>query len=140
MQSDSKNCQPLTYEGKAEPVACAAWTSVPKEPTELMLIAGCEANPTEWNKGTPDTFPTSVAKSIWDAMLYHAPRLPAQPAPAVEREAIEALRGEMFAEWDAGARVFATDKIAPEDRAVAQGMQKAFDAILALLPQKSTIP
>lgn len=45
---------------------------VPKEPTEAMIIAGCENNPTQWNEGTDLDFAADVANDVYRAMVSAA--------------------------------------------------------------------
>jgi hypothetical protein len=68
-------------EGRAEEFANGALTAalavdgvalVPKEPTEAMIIAGCENNPTQWNEGTDLGFAADVANDVYRAMLAAA--------------------------------------------------------------------
>lgn len=58
---------------QAEP----GYVVVPLTPTEEMIIAGCEANPTEWNEGTDLCFASDVANDVYRAMVHAA-----LPAPA----------------------------------------------------------
>lgn len=46
---------------------------VPREPTEAMIEAGVDFNPTAWTEDTDRGFPQDVARSIWAAMLSAAP-------------------------------------------------------------------
>jgi len=43
-----------------------------REPTQGMIIAGDEANPTEWNYGTDPTFISDVSNDIYRAMINNA--------------------------------------------------------------------
>lgn len=45
---------------------------VPKEPSEAMIIAGCENNPTQWDEGTDDGFAADVANDVYRAMVSAA--------------------------------------------------------------------
>lgn len=45
---------------------------VPKEPTEAMIEAGCENNPTQWNEGTDLGFAADVANDVYRAMIAAA--------------------------------------------------------------------
>lgn len=45
---------------------------VPKEPTQEMIIAGCENNPTQWNEDTDDGFAADVANDVYRAMVSAA--------------------------------------------------------------------
>jgi hypothetical protein len=45
---------------------------VPREPTEAMIIAGCENNPTQWNEGTDLGFAADVANDVYRAMITAA--------------------------------------------------------------------
>lgn len=45
---------------------------VPVEPTEEMIIAGCEANPTLFVHGTERGFPADVAHDVYRAMIAAA--------------------------------------------------------------------
>lgn len=40
-----------------------------REPTQKMEIAGCEANPTEWNDPTDEIFIADVTKKVYQAMI-----------------------------------------------------------------------
>ncbi len=54
----------------------SGWRSVPIEPTEEMIIAGDEANPTEWNDGTDALFGSEVVADVYAAMISAAPEVP----------------------------------------------------------------
>lgn len=49
---------------------------VPRKPTEKMIEAGCEYNPTQFNEGTPDGFLADVANDVYVAMVRASPALP----------------------------------------------------------------
>lgn len=42
---------------------------VMREPTEKMTMAGCECNPTQWNKNTDLGFAADVANAVWIYMI-----------------------------------------------------------------------
>ncbi len=42
---------------------------VPKVPTQEMVEAGVEHNPTSWTSDTDDGFPTEVVHEVWAAMI-----------------------------------------------------------------------
>ena len=48
------------------------WVMVPKEPSEAMIEAGCDNNPTQWNEGTDLGFAADVANDVYRAMLSAA--------------------------------------------------------------------
>lgn len=54
----------------------AGFKLVPINPTEKMIVAGAEANQTQWSDETPDTFSSDVANDVYRAMVYavEAPR------------------------------------------------------------------
>jgi len=70
-------CQAHTYRDDALNALTAALAVdgvalVPKEPTQAMIIAGCENNPTQWDEGTDDGFAADVANDVYRAMLAAA--------------------------------------------------------------------
>jgi len=40
-----------------------------REPTEKMIISGCEGNPTQWTENTDDSFAADVAHDVWLYMI-----------------------------------------------------------------------
>lgn len=48
------------------------WVMVPVNPTDAMIEAGCDNNPTQWNEGTDLGFAADVANDIYRAMLAAA--------------------------------------------------------------------
>ena len=48
------------------------WVLVPVNPTDAMIAAGCDNNPTQWNEGTDLGFAADVANGIYRAMLAAA--------------------------------------------------------------------
>ena len=53
--------------------AAGAWKLVPVKPTEAMIGAGVEGNPTAWNTWTDRGFVADVAIDVYGAMLAAAP-------------------------------------------------------------------
>ena len=47
----------------------------PRKPTESMIQAGDEANPTQWNEGTDYGFVSDVSADVYQAMIAAAPTL-----------------------------------------------------------------
>lgn len=47
--------------------------AVPKEPTDDMVVAGDEANPTIWEDGTSGEYCVRVVETIYRAMLAASP-------------------------------------------------------------------
>lgn len=45
---------------------------VPLKPTEEMVEAGCDNNPTQWNEGTDRGFPADVANDVYVSMVRAA--------------------------------------------------------------------
>lgn len=55
--------------------ALAGHVVVPREPTQAMIEAGCDNNPTQWNEGTDKSFAADVANDVYRAMISAAPAL-----------------------------------------------------------------
>lgn len=58
---------------------------VPREPTQAMIIAGCENNPTQWNEGTDLGFAADVANDVYRAMIAAASDREERMSPPKEK-------------------------------------------------------
>ena len=58
----------------ATPTLEGDYVLVPREPTDEMIIAGDEANPTQWNDGTNLSFCSDVSNDVYRAMIAATPQ------------------------------------------------------------------
>ena len=55
-------------------LAECGYVIVPIKPTETMIEAGCDNNPTQWNEGTDLGFAADVANDVYVGMVRAASR------------------------------------------------------------------
>jgi len=67
------------------------WKLVPIIPTQAMIEAGCDSNPTSWNEETDDGFAADVANDVYVAMVRSAPtERPKEPEHDIDAERLDA--------------------------------------------------